>query len=597
MKIKSTLLLTFLVLFFAVRAQQPTNGGFDTWTQPANPDGWVTLNNLAGLQSGVFASQDLADKVSGTSSLKMIADTIPGASQFGVVFGLASLGTGTLGGNGPSFQGVPFTARPDTLSFDYKHSSTGGADTGRIQIALTAHTSAVLQVSYNLVDKASWTHVVLPLTGAYLSNTTPDTLLLQVQTSVGQALRGTELQVDNIKFGYVTRTAPSGVYTLGSENIGSLNFNLYGAINSNGNASVYSFVYSTDSTFATSSVVTPAQNLTDDSLEVVWAKISGLSPATKYFYYIKDSSSAGVKQGVVMSFLSTSGSYTFTNAGADVYGTNFAQMNGLVHGLSGSTVLSFIYGVDPDHLDSIKYNVQTVTDTNRYYVSGQWQPSGNVIPNQTFFFRLMGINGTDTMYSDIKCWFNGTPYTTLITPPVSNVTSTSVTINATVQGFPLPFFIASELDNQALNSYVHYTPAYYDYTTSVVNFTHQATGLVPDQYYGVRVGVKTWIGNFYADTAVTTLTAGINYIAGSENDVHVYPNPANNFLTVHLDVNLNESVKGQLFNLNGQFVKELLIPANQNNYTLTTGELESGVYLLRLISGNIMYNKKITIVK
>ena len=602
MKTRVTLLISLLALFFAVKAQQPANGGFDVWTHPANPDGWVTINDLVGLTSGVFASQDTVDKVSGVSSLQMIADTIPGSSQYGVIFGLASLGTGTLGANGPLLQGVPFTARPDTLSFDYKHSSPNGADTGRIQIFLTASTARVLLVNYLLTDQASWIHVAIPLTALYANNSTPDTLGIQIQTSEGtggQAKMGTELHVDNVHFGYMSQApAPSGVYTLGSDDIGSYNFNLYGAVNTSDSAAVYSFVYSTDSTFATSTGTTTVQSLTDNSLQVVWAKVTNLSPATNYFYYVQDSTSAGVTKGAVMKFYTDTISYFFNNSGgADVNigGNSFAQMNGAVHGLQSSTAISFIWGLSPGNLDSIATtSPATVTDTNSYYFQGT---ANNLTTGATYFYRLMGITATDTIYSDIKAFYIGNPWTTYIALPPTNVTDSSVTISTTVQGFPVPIRIAPELDNNVLQTYFHYHPAYYDFTTSVINYSYNATGLQPSQYYGARFGVITWIGNYYADTAFTSLTSGIKEIAGQDNDVMVYPNPANSNLTVELKSNVNELITAQLFTLNGQMVNEFEIPANENKATLSVNELESGVYVLKLLSGDIFYTKKVTIVK
>jgi hypothetical protein len=148
-----------------------------------------------------------------------------------------------------------------------------------------------------------------------------------------------------------------------------------------------------------------------------------------------------------------------------------------------------------------------------------------------------------------------------------------------------------------LQTYFHYHPAYYDFTTSVINYSYNATGLQPSQYYGARFGVITWIGNYYADTAFTSLTSGIKEIAGQDNDVMVYPNPANSNLTVELKSNVNELITAQLFTLNGQMVNEFEISANENKATLSVNELESGVYVLKLLSGDIFYTKKVTIVK
>ena len=601
MKIKSTLLLSLLtILFFQVKAQQPANGCFDTWTNTDNPAGWVTIENLLGSNVNTFSFRDSIDKTgSCAASLELVTDTVPGHAQFGVQGGVASLGTGSLGANGPSFQGDPIIWRPETLIFDYKQVSPYGEDKGVITVTLTSAGNTVLRLRYLLLDQANWTHMAIPLSSYYTNGNTPDTLDIQINSSGGAsghtANIGTNVHVDGLRFGYASQPqASSGVYTLGSDNIGSYNFNLYGAVNTSDSAAVYSFVYSIDSTFATYTT-TATQNLTDNSLAVIWAKVSGLTPETNYFYYVQDSTSAGVSKGAVMKFYTDTISYFFENDGADVYGNNYAVMNGGVHGLQSSTAISFIWGLSPGNLDSVMaVTPSPVTDTNSYYFQ---ETPNNLNPGATYFFRMMGITATDTIYSDIKAFYMGYPWTTYIALPPTNITEFSVTISTTVQGFPLPIRIASELDNNVLQTYFHYQPTYYDFTTAVINYSHNASGLQPSQYYGARFGVITWIGNYYADTAFTSLTSGIKEIAGQDNDVMVYPNPANSNLTVELKSNVNELITAQLFTLNGQMVNEFEIPANENKATLSVNELESGVYVLKLLSGDIFYTKKVTIVK
>jgi len=131
MKTKFTSLFFLLVLVTTGYSQQPANGGFNTFTNPLNPDNWTSLENLTGQASNVLLFQDMADKVEGASSLKLICDTIPGFSQYGNIGGLLGYGSGTFGGQGPNFPGVAFTGRPDTLIFDYKRSSPTGVDSAK----------------------------------------------------------------------------------------------------------------------------------------------------------------------------------------------------------------------------------------------------------------------------------------------------------------------------------------------------------------------------------------------------------------------------------------------------------------------------------
>ena len=210
MKTKFTLLVLVMALFFSTKAQQVPNAGFENWAVDYTPDNWITVDGLFGGAIG-HTFKDTVDKVQGNASLKIVSDSIPGIPAAGVVFGLASLGTGSyVPGNNPSFYGIPFTYRPDTLFFSYKY-TTPGADTAALQILLSKAGGIVLGGGINLDTTSLWTNVYIPLTSNYSSQNTPDTLILQFYSSSNHPVKGSTLHIDRIRFGYVQPSAVNNI--------------------------------------------------------------------------------------------------------------------------------------------------------------------------------------------------------------------------------------------------------------------------------------------------------------------------------------------------------------------------------------------------
>lgn len=209
MKTKFTLLAALLVAFFGANAQQPANASFETWTSPVTPDSWTTADGLFGMPLGL-SFRDTADKVDGTSSLRLVSDSIAAAPSAGVVPGLVSYGTAQyVPGQAPRFFGLPFAFRPDTLFFSYKY-STPGADTAGFQVILTKAGVAnpILGVGAQIAAAGNWVSGFLPLTQYYDNAQTPDSLIIQFYASFSEtapAVKGSTLKVDRVRFGYVNQ--------------------------------------------------------------------------------------------------------------------------------------------------------------------------------------------------------------------------------------------------------------------------------------------------------------------------------------------------------------------------------------------------------
>ncbi len=607
MRTKFTLLTALLFIWFAGIAQQPVpNGGLETWTSISTPAGWSTIESVISPLAGAGLSEkDSTDKVEGTASIKLTSKYIALAND--TIPGMLSIGTGFFTGSELDFYGTPFTSKPDTLFISYKYTPVGN-DTAAAQIGLHkaggGSNDNILGVSFPLTStNGQWVSTYAVLT-PYYSTGSCDTLWLQFASSIhgdgGSSLKaavGSTLNVDDIRFGYAQQQsggAPNA-YTLGRDPLTGYDFNLYGALNTQNQATTYNFIYSTDSTFTASST-TPVQNKTNNTLEVVWATVTGLLPDTTYYYYLTANNGSGTTSGAIKRFYSDTIPFQFANSGADVYGASYAELHGRLNGFPFTANLSFEFGLSPDAMDTIvASDYPTVSDANTHYFRG-YPNSSSLVPGNLYFFRIKAAGTTDTIYTDIRAFYTGNPYTTLQAMPATNVTTTTATLNANVQGFQVPVKIKSEIDGPGV-SHKHTPFDYHEFSTNLINYTYNATGLQPNSYYTVRLKADTWMGNYYGDTAFTTLTTGIHTVSDAAGDVVVFPNPASSNLTVEWTNNLNSKSTLQLLNVNGQLVKEVSVANGQNKVLLPVADFAAGSYTLRLVTESGVYNQKTVIIK
>jgi hypothetical protein len=93
--------------------------------------------------------------------------------------------------------------------------------------------------------------------------------------------------------------------------------------------------------------------------------------------------------------------------------------------------------------------------------------------------------------------------------------------------------------------------------------------------------------------AIRLLTGTATINETSKNSFELYPNPANNNVTIKLTENVN--AMATILDLNGKVVKSNAI--NGVTFTLNTADLISGVYFVQLSNGNEVMTKKLIIQK
>lgn len=104
------------------------------------------------------------------------------------------------------------------------------------------------------------------------------------------------------------------------------------------------------------------------------------------------------------------------------------------------------------------------------------------------------------------------------------------------------------------------------------------------RYYGTY-GAELWIDNINIFTGT-----GIAEI--ENNDVKVFPNPANNVINVNATSNISNV---EVFTITGQKVGDFT--ANSTKATISTANLTTGLYLMRIHTDNGVINKKFSVAR
>ena len=101
-------------------------------------------------------------------------------------------------------------------------------------------------------------------------------------------------------------------------------------------------------------------------------------------------------------------------------------------------------------------------------------------------------------------------------------------------------------------------------------------------------------GDLYAGTGTalykTPISTSINEIQ-AKSSYSVYPNPANEQLSISFDLKNSEVNSISLTDLNGRIVMHEIIQANQQQITVSVSDLENGIYLLYTDNGMLASRK------
>jgi hypothetical protein len=183
--------------------------------------------------------------------------------------------------------------------------------------------------------------------------------------------------------------------------------------------------------------VTGQAGLTGTTAQSVSAALTGLLPATTYYFQAVATSSAGTADGGIMSFTTSAAiaPAATTQAATSVAGTA-ATLNGTVNPEGFATTADFVYGTDPTlTTGTTTIPIPALTIGSGTSAVAVTEPLSGLLPSTTYYFQLEATNSAGTTDGGILSF---TTTTSTVTTPVltvgqaTNVTTTGATVNGTV---------------------------------------------------------------------------------------------------------------------------------------------------------------------
>ena len=187
-----------------------------------------------------------------------------------------------------------------------------------------------------------------------------------------------------------------------------------------------------------------------------------------------------------------------------------------------------------------------------------------------------------------------TPDNWLITPAIN------LSENAT-----LSFWVAGQDPNYAAENFSVYLSTsgtnidnfnvtLFENQTSTADMTEYTADL--SAYTGNNVHIAFRHHNvtdmFRLNLDDVSITAGVGIADAENNNVSVYPNPANNVINVNSTSNISNV---EIYTITGQKVGDFT--ANSNHTAISTSNLTNGLYLMRIHTENGVINKKFSVVR
>ncbi len=280
-------------------------------------------------------------------------------------------------------------------------------------------------------------------------------------------------------------TAPT-VTTSSASSVTSTSATLNGSVNPNGVATTAWFEWGTSSTLSTFSTTT-TQSIGSGTSDVsVTVNLTGLSVNTTYYYRVVGQNSAGITRGSIVSF-TTSGiaPIVTTNAASSISSTS-ATLNGTVNPNGALSTAYFEWGTSST-LSTYSTTASQSIGSGTSDVSVTANLTGLSV-NTTYYYRVVGQNSVGTQKGLIVSFTTSGIAPTVTTSSAGSVTSTSATLNGTVNPNGLATIAYFEWGTSSTLSSPSTTESQsIGSGTSAVSVTANLTGLSANTTYYYRV--------------------------------------------------------------------------------------------------------------
>ena len=131
-----------------------------------------------------------------------------------------------------------------------------------------------------------------------------------------------------------------------------------------------------------------------------------------------------------------------------------------------------------------------------------------------------------------------------------------------------------------------------DVDAGIVAYSNTQTVLFSDSFkVDITNSLNGWLPNQEINIEATTLSTSSYNLS----NVSIYPNPSNGIINVRFETSSNDTVKIELFDLQGRRVYRSNHTSNQSLFDepIATGKLANGIYVLNVSQGNKSTTKRI----
>jgi phosphodiesterase/alkaline phosphatase D-like protein len=221
--------------------------------------------------------------------------------------------------------------------------------------------------------------------------------------------------------------APSGL-TQQPTNVNAVSATLNATVNPNDLSTIVTFEYGLTTSYGSTATASPSP-VTGNAMVNVMAEISGLLPATTYHYRVKMVNSIGTTYSEDKTFTTAGIPPIATTSAATSKTTTGAALNGTVNANNTSTTVTFEYGTTTSYGQTVSASPSPIADMTNTDVSASIT---GLTAGTTYHFRVKAVNSLGTTYGSDMTFTTEGLAPTATTKDATNKTSTSATLNASV---------------------------------------------------------------------------------------------------------------------------------------------------------------------
>lgn len=297
---------------------------------------------------------------------------------------------------------------------------------------------------------------------------------------------------------------------------------LNGNVNPNGTSAQAWFEYGTNPNLA-SYDNTPIQTPVTGSITEA---LAGLTPGKTYYFRLVASNANGWAEGKILSFTAHNPPPVATTDNASAITLNGATLNGTVNPNGAATIAWFEYGPDPT------LAAFTATDNQNLGSGRDPVAMDNTLsglnPGDTYYYRVVATSVEGEVEGEIKSFRTVPPTPAATTESADNVTTTSATLQGTVNpnGFSTEAWFEYGTDNTLANPTAT-TPQFQGSGTTTLPVSAPVTSLTPWRTWYFRTVARSTIDpDVFTKGAIHSFPTGDYYVAvgdsitlGSHDDI------------------------------------------------------------------------------